>query len=979
MAEECCICLTVPLPKIWVMHLAVNTAINGVLKRNGTRSPGYMPCDIPDLTRKIPAAEVQAHPHPLGTDVANRMPSLSTEQLASELEQVKKDKMYLQERLKTFEKRHHNERRQLGRAVRAAAKLREKLKSCRVSEKRALKMRESSRIAAVRANERAQRDVVTVLGRMADERDTLQSNLQSCRSKIRALEKQCARFPLILETRIAKAKVAPTVFRLKRKGIYTTEARMLARLLISSGCAQEKVGRLVQQFGRIFGCHVKEQMSAHTIRRAVFEGCIASDIQIGHEIATSSSVTISGDGTTHRHVNYEARHMVVRAPETYSSESSESPVEGTDPLQAVPKNRLIGVESSVDHTSETQSRGWKSKLADITSKFNNSPFAKRAGQTLSIEECGRKLAGMGGDHAADQFKTTDLLAAWKRDMTYLVLAREHLEASSPALGTLVADAGAAAIQSVGGEDAWMVLSDEERVAITAEEIERARMMLGKSLLEALPEAEQRPLDLFLRLGCAMHKDLNSVKGGNAAMMAEWANLGVPPPILLANKQNASTLRDIDVDAIVGASSLILHEELNPAELRALESSARGGVKTASLAGAIFNHKDDKKGQHDAYTSYFRELVGQPLRFPDTSNTRYQSYCAAAAELLVHREEYLGFLEVVRDQKQRPGFNHMEENVYNALQDVPTLTELAALTLYAQAITQPYIRVARRHQNGLLLGPLHHRLKTHIQSLIDNPDLLLSAGATFHTASLDGLDWEHPEAVSTVLKMAPSLPYLKPIFVAFLRGALTTWTRFTQEFAPGGAIDRASDAERDAAWIFPTNDHNEGALGRFRVWARSHPNGTEAYYNAQARVSHNQTEEFMAVHLTSEDDQKYLRAAARELDSSGHAAERRRERVRHAVQTAARAARERQERMRKAAEAQAKVDATVLILEADLLVGLTKDKLEEQLEVYRKRLGDKEVPLKSKIPKKLEKLEALQGALSRYQSRRAQGCSDTDSD
>jgi hypothetical protein len=61
---------------------------------------------------------------------------------------------------------------------------------------------------------------------------------------------------------------------------------------------------------------------------------------------------------------------------------------------------------------------------------------------------------------------------------------------------------------------------------------------------------------------------------------------------------------------------------------------------------------------------------------------------------------------------------MELNVYNALQDPATLTELAILVLYAQSVTHPYMCSVRRQgmecTNILDLGPLHFDLKAHIQ-------------------------------------------------------------------------------------------------------------------------------------------------------------------------------------------------------------------------------------------------------------------------
>ncbi|CDO76930.1 hypothetical protein BN946_scf185006.g12 [Trametes cinnabarina] len=660
----------------------------------------------------------------------------------------------------------------------------------------------------------------------------------------------------------------------------------------------------------------------------------------------------SGDATTNRCINYEARHLHLRHA-----------------LGGV-VTRILGVESSADHTSKTQVGGWVSRLKELVQTFNRSPLACREQKALSIEDCAVKLTGMGGDHAADQIKTHGLLACWKKEMTYRYLARNHLEGqfSDVALERLITDASAAAVAASGGLAIWTMLSSEAQTAAYVDQFNNATMELGRTLYERLPTEERRPLDLFMRLGCAMHKDLNSVKGGNSTMTAVWAGLHTAPPVLLANKENASILQDVDLDVLAAASSLLSTEDLTAAELRALESSTRGGVKLASLAGALFNHKDDKKGHHDTYVFYFRETIGQSLRFPDTSNTRYGSYCAAAAELLVNREHYLRFLEVVRDRKERPGFNHIEENIYRGLQDVPTLTELAVLSLYGQAISHPYLRTTRVLQNGLKLGPFHQKLKAHLQTLINAPELLLSPEMSSKTAAMDGEDWERPEVISAVLALAPQLPHLKSVLQAFLEGALYTWERFTVEFAEGGAIDLASDEELDQAYLLPTNDHNEGALGSYRIWSRKFPNGSQAYYNALAKFFHNDTAAFVETHLSSKEDQQDIRRAGRAIDSSGHEAVRQRALVAHTIAVAARHAREQQEKQARADAAMAKVNATVLILDIGTVGGLRVPELEEQLEAYRKREKDPMVPAKSKLKLKQDKAEALTMAIARYHAR-----------
>ena len=110
----------------------------------------------------------------------------------------------------------------------------------------------------------------------------------------------------------------------------------------------------------------------------------------------------------------------------------------------------------------------------------------------------------------------------------------------------------------------------------------------------------------------------------------------------------------------------------------------------NLAGAVFNHKDNKKGQQDTLQFFFKAKIGYMTSFPDTSNTCYQSHCKVAAVLLLYLPLFIEFLELVCDKKDSRSFNHMEFNVYRGLQDIPTLTELAVLVLYAQSISHPYM-------------------------------------------------------------------------------------------------------------------------------------------------------------------------------------------------------------------------------------------------------------------------------------------------
>jgi hypothetical protein len=61
----------------------------------------------------------------------------------------------------------------------------------------------------------------------------------------------------------------------------------------------------------------------------------------------------------------------------------------------------------------------------------------------------------------------------------------------------------------------------------------------------LSEDERKKAETFIWVGCAMHKDLNCVKGGNAKMMEWWDENDVTGPILLANKDNAAVLEQAE--------------------------------------------------------------------------------------------------------------------------------------------------------------------------------------------------------------------------------------------------------------------------------------------------------------------------------------------------------------------------------------------------------------------------------------------------
>ncbi|KIK58789.1 hypothetical protein GYMLUDRAFT_170531, partial [Collybiopsis luxurians FD-317 M1] len=170
-------------------------------------------------------------------------------------------------------------------------------------------------------------------------------------------------------------------------------------------------------------------------------------------------------------------------------------------------------------------------------------------------------------------------------------------------------------------------------------------------------------------------------------------------------------------------------------------SSRGGVKTMDLMGALLNNKDDKKGQGDIHA-----------------------------------------------------------NVAHALDNPAISTELCATVLYMNAILHLYLHVVcSGNVNALDLSPLNAEVKSHVNKILKDPDILFGKTASYATGSLNGKEWEDPEAVRAVHEPAATLPCLKNITLAFFRGSLATWEHFSSEFAPGGLMDEATPEEKWKAW------------------------------------------------------------------------------------------------------------------------------------------------------------------------------------
>ena len=630
-------------------------------------------------------------------------------------------------------------------------------------------------------------------------------------------------------------------------------------------------------------------------------------------------MTFSADGTCHRNVNYNSRHVNLKA-ESYQSNNS-----GGEKYHVT---RFFGIQSALDATSEQAIKDWDKCLDTIVNIYNRSPFGKRTGNFQRTVDILIKLCGMSSDHCQKEKKDAQLMEQKKRHATFQILGEnEILESSNQELLPHFLKANKDMIERLGGQSKWNILPEAEQKEHMALMMEQLVIELGKEAYEMLSDHEKKVMKLFIWAGCGCHKDLNTVRGGYAAVMQWWSdNNDAEPPVLLANRDNAAVLKDMtsDKDGVT-----------TPAQERALEMTGRGAIRAAKIAGEILNNKFDKKGYHDVFRWWWKNHVGTQFTFPDTSNTRFQSFCNAAAALLLHLPFFIQFLEFIRDRKQNKRFSNMEQNLWNALHCTSTRTEFAVLALYAQAVTHPYMKAIRappdQNVNMLDLGPLHAKVSSHIIRIMEDPSFLIGPNVVHETGAMDGEPWQSPNTVAEIQRIAPELPHLKPLLVAFFKGASETWKRFTSEFAPGGLIDEATAEEKDLAWMPPTNDVNEGALGSFRVLMRRQPQLTLLQYNAQAMFHHNNTQAFMEKKFQDE-DYKFIHQMARE--SRGEEKRRREEFVLHAEAKVAKKREAAEKRKAKAAAVAEKIIGIKLILDREEVMKLKGQALKDHLKAFQ---------------------------------------------
>ncbi|KAJ7681007.1 hypothetical protein DFH06DRAFT_1078008 [Mycena polygramma] len=767
-----------------------------------------------------------------------------------------------------------------------------------------------------------------------------QSSLTLVRAKLRAASKR-------IDRATASLKESKRAYRDLRTwnpmegGMFTAASRELARNLVYAGCSAGKVELAVKSCADAFGIKIRRQkfMSRRTVSRAIDEGGKYGEIQLAREIMDAPGFIESSDGTTHRGITVESRHVTLLVP-SYAPDADD-----TDQSTWRHRTRFLEVAPALDHTAQRQFEGTMEAADRIADTYNRSPLAAQERRTMDKNEYWRKKLGESKDHAADGKKEFNISAEHKRDIVVRDLGRAAMEdedLSTSTILTMMLSITDDDLQDVGkvSETELSNMSAEQRSQLAEKVLEQK---IGEEKFESLPESEQCDVCTHVFGGCCCHKDLNVVRYGVAEMQRLYSlDKFIPAPVLLANKANAATI------------NLSAGDPDNPALQNAIDSSASGAIKLLQLIGALLRHKDGERGYQDKCRIFMRERkselfnLDEPGSFPDVSNTRYGCYTYAAADVVCFHGLIFELVEQIADCKAKSGqCNHVEANILKGMSDPATMAQIVAIALYGVTVSWVYMAMVRGPKenpiNLLSLTDLHRKLPGFCTYIADNPHILLDPDTPLERLTLDGRPFLDPLLLLSIRLIFRDLPNPFLHISRMFAGCAVGWIQFTPEFVVGGTFDRLTPWQLAVLFILATNDCSEGMLGSFRVHMRYHPNSTAHSFSNQTRVERNNTEAFIKKCCDAAVE-KYVMREVRKDGKSGRRAKFRRA---WAALQREKAEKARERRNKAAMKKKSKADrlaATALECDTGKIQLMSSTVLKDQLAVYRDVLKD-EVLLK----------------------------------
>ena len=207
------------------------------------------------------------------------------------------------------------------------------------------------------------------------------------------------------------------------------------------------------------------------------------------------ALTLSGDGTTHKNINYESRHIALQTPDYGESTSDTS---------GDPSVCFVGISSAPNHTSQEQLNGWKTFISKSYKLWNSSPAGSQ--QSADFWTFFLHALAMIMDHANDQKKLKQLFQELKIHYDREIWGERALLLLSPdELLWMLCMLNANKFEDAGGHDAWEWLSTEEQDHQNKLVAEELVQKYRKEAYDQLSPEQKFEADFFIWQGVACTK------------------------------------------------------------------------------------------------------------------------------------------------------------------------------------------------------------------------------------------------------------------------------------------------------------------------------------------------------------------------------------------------------------------------------------------------------------------------------------------
>jgi hypothetical protein len=293
------------------------------------------------------------------------------------------------------------------------------------------------------------------LGQAQDHGKYLRGRIQTLNCEVRTLR---ARAKLLKARESRSCPITPQVFKLKEKGAVPLPLRVTILKLVSLGIGTKHLMPAIQCVSNLFHVQLKGWLSPASVRNIIHEGGVAAHLQVAQAMHESSDGTISSDSTSHKSINYVAKHYIATSPNPDTQ----------------PRRFALPITTIDEHSSQAQLEDWIHTL-----RFHADMFRRRFNAPITAEfwrEFVSKLRGMMTDHANDQKLMIKLFTEWKRELERETRGSKYL---SSLLALELLELMARALADNGEEPvAWSTLSHKEQVQRTGATFRKLCLAFG---------------------------------------------------------------------------------------------------------------------------------------------------------------------------------------------------------------------------------------------------------------------------------------------------------------------------------------------------------------------------------------------------------------------------------------------------------------------------------------------------------------------